>query len=480
MSRNFNICLTLCLVLVLFSCNKEESIQTLDTDATLTDEPEVTGVVDCNGNAGGDSVKVFFRNGSLIEAKKTNPGGRFSFSVPANTELTLEVKLLDASKDTVIDVTSGAAGSVVNMGKINLCNPYVFTQIASGFAHSLALRSDGSIWGWGNNNHGQLGDSTLSNHPVPIRIGTENDWIKIVAHGNFSMGLKYDGTLWAWGDNGRGQLGDGTQIDRYNPVQEITQSNNWSEVAAGYSHVIALKSNYTLWSWGNNYSGELGQGTSAITSQSIPTQVGTDQDWKYVYAGGVSEFMNVSCAIKSDDRLWFWGDNYWGQCNLGANNIYSPEPRNNQLDWKPQVSIGGSHVVALRLNGSLWSWGFNSYSQVGNNYNNTCYSPILINATTNWKSVTAGGLFSMALKSDGTLWSWGANTFGNLANGSYYQQGSPAQVTNDSDWMAISSAGNHVVLLKNNGSVWCVGSGSSGQLGNSLTSNSPSPVRVLF
>ncbi|MCI5224292.1 MAG: hypothetical protein D3924_16895 [Candidatus Electrothrix sp. AR4] len=133
--------------------------------------------------------------------------------------------------------------------------------VAAGGWHNLTLKDDGSIWTWGFNYYGQLGDGSTDHKLSPMRIGEDNDWIAVAAGGWHNLALKDDGSLWTWGGNWFGQLGDGSTTDRHSPVQ-IGEDNDWIAVATGGYHSLALKSDGSLWAWGYNGDGQLGDGTA--------------------------------------------------------------------------------------------------------------------------------------------------------------------------------------------------------------------------
>jgi alpha-tubulin suppressor-like RCC1 family protein len=192
--------------------------------------------------------------------------------------------------------------------------------VAAGPYHTLAIKSDGTLWGWGVNWGGQLGDGTTENKTVPTQIGTDSHWATVVAGGWHSLALKDDGTLWAWGINSNGQLGNGTVGgNSWSPVQ-IGSASDWAGVATGNSHVIAVKGNGTLWAWGNNYFGQLGDGTTV--DRFTPVQIGSDNGWTTLIAGSSS-----SLALKGDGTLWGWGNNSYGQLGDGeTGNRNAPVP----------------------------------------------------------------------------------------------------------------------------------------------------------
>jgi alpha-tubulin suppressor-like RCC1 family protein len=157
------------------------------------------------------------------------------------------------------------------------------SKFAAGGSHSVAVCADGSLWAWGGNDFGQLGDGTTVEYRLtPVQVGTENTWLAVAAGSGHSLALKTDGSLWAWGRNEFGRLGDGTTVNRSTPVR-VGRANDWSGVAAGWGLSLGLKADGSLWAWGRNRSGQLGDGTSV--NRTTPVQVGSENDWEAVTAG---------------------------------------------------------------------------------------------------------------------------------------------------------------------------------------------------
>ena len=235
-----------------------------------------------------------------------------------------------------------------------------WTQVTASASSSLSVRSDGSLWGWGRNHHGQLGDGTDIDRRVPTRIGTASDWQAVAAVIHHSLALKTDGSLWAWGDNEYGQLGDGTDIDRRVPTR-IGTASDWQVVAAGHHHSLALKTDGSLWTWGRNQYGQLGDGTH--TDRWIPARIGTDSDWQAVASG-----CDHCLALKTDGSLWAWGYNMSGKLGDGTagtnNNRSAPTRIGTAFDWQV-VAAGYHHSLALKTDGSLWAWGSSSFGKLG-------------------------------------------------------------------------------------------------------------------
>ena len=186
-----------------------------------------------------------------------------------------------------------------------------FTVVDGGGSHSIGLKSDGTLWAWGDNTFGLLGNGTNTDTNTPVQIGTDTNWMAISGGFGHTIALKSDGTLWAWGRNDEGQLGDGSSTDRNTPVQ-IGTATNWTAISAGSQHTIALKSDGSLWAWGYNDDGQLGDGSS--TDRNTPVQIGADTNWTAISAGGYH-----TIALKSDGTLWAWGYNNEGQLGNGTN-----------------------------------------------------------------------------------------------------------------------------------------------------------------
>ena len=183
----------------------------------------------------------------------------------------------------------------------------------------------------------------------PLQLGTDA-WTFIAAGFNFTQAIKSDGTLWAWGDNLNGGLGNGSQNQRLSPVN-IATGTTWATVAAGVYHTVAVKSDGTLWAWGGNYDGQVGDGT-ANNIRTTPVQIGVDNKWVKVAAG-----MYYSAAVKSDGTLWAWGKNNYGQMGNGTVvSSSSPVQIGSDTKWVTVVA-GGYHTVAVKSDGTLWTWG---------------------------------------------------------------------------------------------------------------------------
>ncbi len=349
-------------------------------------------------------------------------------------------------------------------------------QISGGDWHTLAIKSDGTLWAWGLNDYGQLGDGTTVNRNSPVQIGTETNWVSVSGGGRHTIAIKIDGTLWAWGRNTYGQLGDGTTTDRHIPIQENTHGTNWISMTTGFDHIVAIKTNGTLWSWGRNTYGQLGDGTT--TDRHIPIQESTAAtDWDSVASGGWH-----TVAIKTDGTLWAWGRNTYGQLGNGTtNNKSSPTKLGTDTDWR-SASASDYHTVATKIGGTLWALGRNHFGQLGDGTTSERHIPTLESTeATNWANVSASDYHTIVIQTDGTLWAWGQNTYGQLGDDTTDHHYDPTQeFTEAEDWSSMSTGDYHTIAIKSNGTLWAWGRNTYGQLGDGTTTVRHVPTQIIY
>jgi alpha-tubulin suppressor-like RCC1 family protein len=284
-----------------------------------------------------------------------------------------------------------------------------WSTFTAGYAHVAAITLAGDVYSWGHNQYGQLGKGTVDTYGSPVLTEPQyyqGDYEAVSAGDYFTVALKSTGEIYAWGRNYDGQLGEGTTDDRYFPFQESTASTDWTAIATGGGHVLALKADGSIWSWGLNSSGQLGLGDTVNVSD--PTQVGTDLDWAEVYAGGP-----YSMAKKDDGSLWGWGSGSSGQLGLGGmDTFYTPVRLREGIDWLT-AETGTIHTHAIKTDGTLWSWGYQREGRLGNGVDDYSEvpSPVQISSETDWLKVSAGNTHSLAIREGGTLWAWGSNHY---------------------------------------------------------------------
>lgn len=340
-----------------------------------------------------------------------------------------------------------------------------WTSIDAGYYFSVGIKTDGTLWTCGYNNYGQLGDGTNISRNIPTQVGTVSTW-KTISAGtrDHVLALKQDGTMWGWGRNDIGQLGDGTNIDKTTPVQ-IGSDNDWLAIAAGGYFSLALKQNGTLWAWGSNAGGSLGDGTNI--NKNTPIQVGTASDWKRISAG-----LGHCLAIKTDGSLWSWGENNNGPLGIGNTlNKNSPQHVGNATDWL-DVEAGMATSFGIKQSGLLFAWGHNfdgNLGSVGSGSGSGEFFPIQIGTGT-WKSISSLG-HTLGIKTDGTLWGWGKNMAPNYSI-------IPVQLSQNTDWIGVAAGLAHGLALKIDGSFWSWGANGNGQLGDGSNSSINAPTNT--
>jgi alpha-tubulin suppressor-like RCC1 family protein len=349
------------------------------------------------------------------------------------------------------------------------------TKIAAAGDQSFLLKSDGTLWAWGDNSGGRLGDSTTTNKMSPVQIGAQKQWVSISTGTyptSYSLAIAADGTLWGWGANYHGRIGDGTTVDKSSPVQ-IGTGKDWTFIAVKCTHSLALKSDRTLWGWGQNNSGQLGDGTTV--DKQAPVKIGTDKDWVSIALG-----VTHSLGLKANGTLWAWGSNTVGELGDGTiESRYSPVQIGTGTNWVA-IAAAYHHTFALKSDGTLWAWGQNNYAQLGDGTTESKKAPIQIGIDKNWSSVVTyhyGLGHTFALKSDGTLWAWGRNQNGQLGDGTTESKKTPIQIGTDKDWVSVAVGASHSIALKSNNTVWAWGSNNYGQLGDGTTVNKNTPVQ---
>lgn len=398
------------------------------------------------GLASGASVVLTNNGGGDITL---SADGHFEFAEPVadGGEYAVVVKGQPSSPRQFCDVMGGAgtmAGEEV--GNVSVACSYAWESVTVGGGHTLGIKSDGSLWAWGNNGSGQLGNGSQLDEHVPVRIGAAATWRASAAGASSTGAIMTDDSLWTWGEGttsphrvdwdfgwrkvsssdssfrilaikANGSLWELTSLAG-TPAQ-IGSATNWSSVSMGRDHIVATRSDGTLWAWRDNQYGALG--VAGLDYSDFPTsplqvnlQGSSDQNWARAEAG-----VDHTVGIRKDGTLWAWGENYErslsvnttaGLVNVpmqvGVQGVY-------ESDWA--AVSGGSGIVAIKTNGTLWEWG-------------TGTGPTRIGADQDWVFVTAGANHNAAIKSDGTLWTWGLNTSGQLGDGTTTDRPAPVRV----------------------------------------------------
>ena len=374
-----------------------------------------------------------------------------------------------------------------------------YTQAAAGFQHSLALRADGRLFGWGRNVAGQLGDATTTNRLLPVAVlpgSAGTPFVQVSAGTDFTVGLTANGTLHGWGRNTFGQLGDGTTASRTTPVAvaqgAIPVGTGFTQIASGDGHSLALAANGTIYAWGYNGNGQLGDGTFLNRQAPVAVLLGAapaGTRFVQVAVGGAH-----SLALAADGTIYAWGNNS-GNGRLGDGTttghatpvavVPGAVPAGTRF---AQIAAGTNHSLALAANGTVYAWGSDDYGQLGDNasyFRQLAPVAVLMGAApagTRFVQVIAGEYHSLALAADGALYSWGGNANGQLGDNSFTQRNTPVRESSGgTGWTAVAMGPfvRHSLALGAQGAVFSAGRNFSGQLGDGSTTDSPVFVRNL-
>jgi alpha-tubulin suppressor-like RCC1 family protein len=316
----------------------------------------------------------------------------------------------------------------------------VNTQAGGTLEHAGAIRNDGTLWAWGMNDHGALGLNNTTHYASPVQVpGTT--WVGDPVISQFaSQYRKSDGTLWVTGRNTYGELGQNNTTNYSSPRQ--VPGTDWAsgrnKGLVSEVHMAAVKTDGTLWTWGRNNYGQLGQGQASDNARSSPVQVpGTT--WNAV--SGCRDGWNI--ATKTDGTMWGWGQNNTGMLGQnqgpGQNAGYSSPVQIPGTTWTTEFAAG-RHTIAVKSDGTLWNWGTNYFGNLGlNSQNDSRSSPTQIyGGGTTWNQVmTQEYGVATATKTDGTLWTWGNNYYGNQGLNDETKRSSPTQVGTDTNWSIL-------------------------------------------
>lgn len=315
-----------------------------------------------------------------------------------------------------------------------------WVNVTAGSSFCLALRTDGTLWGWGQNSSGSLGLGNTYNIGSPVQIGALTGWTAIGATKGCGFGINA-GRLFSWGANSYGEAGTNSPASTRtsSPVQ-IGAGQTWASIGGGYYHALGITTTGQLWSWGRNFRGQLGQNNSIYLNRSSPVQVGSLTNWSQARGLQADSF-----ALKTDGTLWFVGGfNSYGQGGISSPfQVSSPTQIGALTTWSklPTSSATSNSMAAINSSGQLFTWGRNHYGQLGQN--NTTYrsSPVQVGALTTWSSVTIGRQFMVASTTGGTLFSWGRGSYGQLGQNDINQKSSPIQIGALTTWSASIAAG---------------------------------------
>src|SRR5690554_993922 len=347
---------------------------------------------------------------------------------------------------------------------------------AAAVAAALVLGSTAAAHATPAPDNGPVTGGTTVMVPEPAGV----TFTSIISGDYHSVALGSDGNAYAWGDNYYGQLGDGTNTDSNTPVQvQAPAGVTFTSISAGVNHSVALGSDGNAYAWGDNSAGQLGDGTNTDSNTPVQVQAPAGVTFTSINGGGYH-----SVALGSDGNAYAWGDNSAGQLGDGTNTHSNTPVQVQAPAGVTFTSINGAGYppVALGSDGNAYAWGDNSAGQLGDGTNTDSNTPVQVQAPAGvtFTSINGGGYHSVALGSDGNAYAWGDNSAGQLGDGTNTDSNTPVQVQAPAGvtFTSINGGGYHSVALGSDGNAYAWGDNSAGQLGDGTNTHSNTPVQV--
>jgi len=349
--------------------------------------------------------------------------------------------------------------------------------IAAGYVHTCALTGGGGVKCWGSNWNGELGDGTTIDRHTPVDVsGLASGVSAIAAGGNHTCALTGGGGVKCWGRNDYGQLGDGTTTDRYTPVNVSGLASGVSAIAAGSNHTCALTAGGGVKCWGNNWDGQLGDGTTI--ERHAPVNVSGLASGVNAIASGKDH----TCALTAGGGVKCWGYNSNGQLGDGTTiDRLTPVGVSGLASGVSAIAAGGHHTCARTTGGGVKCWGYNSNGQLGDGTNIDRYTPVDVSGLASGVSaIAAGQSHTCARTVGGGVKCWGNNFQGQLGDGTTIDRHTPVDVSGLASGVSAIAAGEiHTCARTTGGGVKCWGSNGYGQLGDGTTTDRHAPVDVV-
>jgi alpha-tubulin suppressor-like RCC1 family protein len=454
----YNVCLT-----ATNTCGSVQTCQSITvsncTNPTANFTYNINGLTATFTNTSANATSYSWNFGNGQTSTQTNPTATYSTPGTYNVCLT----------------ATNACGSVQTCQTVTILNNQgtagCWKMVSAGLYHAAAIKEDGTLWSWGRNVNGELGDGTNLIKNYPVQTSLSNDWKEVQCGGFHTIALKNNGTLWAWGRNDYGQLGIGNTINSNIPIQ-IGSDSNWAELGAGSYTNGAIKKDGTLWMWGNNANNEIGDGTTI--NKLVPVQIGIDKNWNTISKKGSTQ----KHAIKTDGTLWGWGLNLFGE--LGNNTLSNaPTPIKIGIDstWL-EVQSSSSFSAGIKSNLKVYTWGDNQYGQLGLGNNVNQLLPTEITNLNSINKLALGKDHNMVLQSSGLMYAWGKNDVGQLGNGNTINSNVSTSLPSALFGWRQGMGGYSFSIALDGGDIYTWGNNNFGQLGDSTYVNKTMPTKI--
>lgn len=385
-----------------------------------------------------------------------------------------------------------------------------WTQASGGDDHSCGIRG-GTMYCWGGNASGQLGNDNLgTSSAVPVRAGTSatstlfSDWVAVSASNDFTCGIRKGGTMWCWGLATNGKLGNNVTSGTFAYPQQVgtagtsTIFSDWVEVATATFTGCGIRSNGQAWCWGQGSNGRIGNNVTTV--QPYPVQVGTSgsgtlfSDWLHI-----SHRDQSGCGTRTDGTAWCWGTGTSGQLGNGASSssnvpvqVGTGGTSTDFTDWV-MTSTGLNFSCGVRANGTAWCWGTATNGELGNGSTSTTSNiPVQVGTGgtstifTDWLTISSGSSFTCGTRSNGETWCWGLGSNGRLGNAGTSASNVPVKVgtagtsTAFTDWIQVRLGVQTACGVRSNGGGYCWGRGTESQVGDGLSSSANTTPKALY
>jgi len=349
-------------------------------------------------------------------------------------------------------------------------------QVSAGDAHTCGLKADGTAWCWGANEKGQLGDSTTEPRLTPVRVGELTGVVAIATGEVHACAIDDQGHGWCWGDNEQGQLGNGTIMPSPSPVP-VAGLDGAQTLAAGRRHACATTAAHEAYCWGDNDAGQLGIGNNNDMQSAALVAVGAGLTSAIrISAGG-----QHTCAAREDDTVWCWGENGQGQLgNHTSDDSSLPMAVDTAGGYLGGtiLSAGWQHTCSRDIAGVAWCWGDGADRRLGNGFTQDAQSPTLVIGIDAVTSIAAGAVHTCAVDVGGAAWCWGRGTEGQLGSGSTPPSSEAVPVVDATTVRHITTGAAHSCAIITDGTAWCWGANGDGQLGDNSSQSTDVPVLV--
>lgn len=382
-----------------------------------------------------------------------------------------DIKITDEAKKIEVRLTKDKSVSENYIIDNDIAN-----KISCGGNHTAVITKDGSLYTWGANDYGQLGNGKNIDVHIPQKIMPEKKFEAVSCYSYNTAAITTDGSLYVWGENSHGQIGDNSTISSNVPKQ-IMPNTKFKEVSCGKNYTAAITTDGRLYTWGANSFGALGDGTTV--ERHSPKIIMPEIKFVSIACGG-GELPGHTAAITTDGRLFLWGYNSYGELGNGLS-VLSLVPIEIMPGTKfSMVSCAVNNTAAITKNGTLFIWGRNNCGQLGNGTKISSSSPQKLMPDTKFIDVSVGST-TVALTTDGILYSWGDNFRGALGNGSNVEDSTvPIKIVLNRKLISVSNSYQFAFSVTENGEFYAWGGNVYGQLGDGTTTNRLTPTLITI